>query len=220
MGPTLHWPGPGSAAEADAPPAAPVAGDVASEAEFRRAMGSFPTGVTVVTSVGSDGAPVGTTASAVSSLSLDPPLLLVCFDRQSQTLHALRSHGGFVVNVLAEPQQHLSANFARRGSDAAWDQIAHQPGVAGSPRLHGTLATLDCTVERCLPGGDHEIIIGRVRAALTADHDAPPLVYWRGAYVAIDGGPAADRTDSRDADVQAHQRPRRPAPSPAKAATA
>src|SRR5579862_5614416 len=82
---------------------------------FRETMSHFATGVTVVTSVGPDGEPVGTTASAVSSLSLDPPLVLVCFDRASLTLAAVRGHGAFVVNVLAAPQRHLSANFARRG---------------------------------------------------------------------------------------------------------
>src|SRR3984957_9944612 len=90
-------------------------------AELRLAMGHFATGVTVVTSVAADGQPVGTTANAVSSLSLDPPLLLVCFDRSSQTLEAVRAHGAFAVNVLAAPQQNLSANFARRGLAAVWD---------------------------------------------------------------------------------------------------
>src|SRR5246127_4693612 len=78
-------------------------------AELREAMGLFATGVTVITSVDADGQPVGTTANAVSSLSLDPPLLLVCFDRSSRTLAAIQAHGAFVVNVLAAPQQELSA---------------------------------------------------------------------------------------------------------------
>src|SRR5580700_2857473 len=153
--------------------------------EFRQAMGHFATGVTVVTSIGDDGEPVGTTASAVTSLSLDPPLVLVCFDHASLTLRAIRSHGAFVVNVLAAPQQHLSANFARRGLAAAWDGVRHRPGPTGSPRLHGVLATLECTVEHRLPGGDHEIVVGRVRAVETAGGDAAPLLYWRGAYVSL-----------------------------------
>jgi flavin reductase (DIM6/NTAB) family NADH-FMN oxidoreductase RutF len=157
-----------------------------SAAEFRHAMGHFATGVTVVTSVGADGAPVGTTASAVSSLSLDPPLVLVCFDRSSQTLRAIRGHGAFVVNVLAEPQRELSARFARRGFAAAWDGVRHRRGLTGSPRINGVLAVLDCTVEYRLPGGDHEIIVGRVREAETGDR-AAPLVYWRGRYASLDG---------------------------------
>src|ERR1700751_5443533 len=103
-----------------------------SAAEFREAMGHFATGVTVVTSVDADGEPVGTTANAVTSLSLDPPLVLVCFDRVSLTLSAVRSHGAFVVNILAARQRQLSANFARPGLAAAWDGVRHRPGVTGS----------------------------------------------------------------------------------------
>jgi flavin reductase (DIM6/NTAB) family NADH-FMN oxidoreductase RutF len=157
--------------------------------EFRNAMGLFATGVTVITSIGPGGAPVGTTASAVSSLSLDPPLVLACFDRASLTLEAIRGHGAFVVNVLAEPQRHLSANFARRGLAAAWDGVRHRPGRTGSPRLEGVLAALECTVEYGLPGGDHEIIVGRVQAVETSGTGAP-LLYWRGAYGSLGAAPA------------------------------
>jgi 3-hydroxy-9,10-secoandrosta-1,3,5(10)-triene-9,17-dione monooxygenase reductase component len=154
-------------------------------AEFRHAMGHFATGVTVVTSIGDDGEPVGTTASAVTSLSLDPPLVLVCFDRTSLTLRAIRSHGAFVVNVLAAPQEHLSANFARRGLAAAWDGIRHRPGPTGSPRLHDVLAALECTVENRMPGGDHEIVVGRVRDVEISAGNATPLLYWRGSYLPL-----------------------------------
>jgi len=155
-------------------------------ADFRHAMGHFATGVTVVTSIDETGQPVGTTANAVSSLSLDPPLVLVCFDRSSQTLRAVRGHGAFAVNVLAAPQRHLSANFARRGLAAVWDEVAHRPGPTGSPRLDGVLAALECTVEHYLPGGDHEIVVGRVREVETSDGDAAPLVFWRGSYAALE----------------------------------
>jgi flavin reductase (DIM6/NTAB) family NADH-FMN oxidoreductase RutF len=156
-----------------------------SAAEFRQAMGHFVTGVTVVTSIGDDGEPVGTTASAVTSLSLDPPLVLVCLERASLTLRAIRTHGGFVVNVLAAPQRHLSANFARRGLAAVWDGVRHRPGRTGSPRLHGVLAVLECTVENRMPGGDHEIVIGRVRDVEISADGGAPLVYWRGGYSSL-----------------------------------
>jgi flavin reductase (DIM6/NTAB) family NADH-FMN oxidoreductase RutF len=158
-----------------------------SAAVFRYAMGHFATGVTVVTSIGDDGEPVGTTASAVTSLSLDPPLVLVCFDRESLTLQAIRAHGAFVVNVLAAPQQHLSANFARRGLAAAWDGVRHRPGPTGSPRLDGVLAALECTVENRLPGGDHEIVVGRVQDVEISNDKARPLLYWRGSYLPLSG---------------------------------
>jgi flavin reductase (DIM6/NTAB) family NADH-FMN oxidoreductase RutF len=164
-----------------------------SSTEFRKAMGHFATGVTVVTSVDAAGEPVGTTASAVSSLSLNPPLVLVCFDRASVTLEAIRGHGAFVVNVLAAPQRHLSANFARRGFAAAWDGVRHRPGSTGSPRLHDVLASLECTVESRLPGGDHEIVVGRVREVEVAQSDAAPLLYWRGSYAALDSGDSPER---------------------------
>ena len=156
-----------------------------SATDLRNAMGHFATGVTVVTSVDAAGEPTGTTANAVSSLSLDPPLLLVCFDRSSLTLEAVRQHGAFAINVLAAPQQHLSRNFARRGLAAVWDEVAHRPGPHGCPRLEGVLAGLECTVEHYLPGGDHEIVVGRVRHVETSEDDAAPLVFWRGAYTSL-----------------------------------
>jgi flavin reductase (DIM6/NTAB) family NADH-FMN oxidoreductase RutF len=161
------------------------AGREVSGAEFRDAMGHFATGVTVVTSVDADGQPVGTTANAVTSLSLDPPLVIVCFDLGSMTLQAIRGHGAFVVNVLAAPQQHLSRNFARRGLAAAWDGVQHRRGPTGSPRLEDVLAVLECTVEHALPGGDHEIIVGRVRHVETSASPNGPLVFFRGTYASL-----------------------------------
>jgi flavin reductase (DIM6/NTAB) family NADH-FMN oxidoreductase RutF len=160
-----------------------------SAAEFRHAIGHFATGVTVVTSIGRGGEPVGTTANAVSSLSLDPPLILVCFDRASTTLEAIAAHGAFAVNVLGARQQHLSANFARRGLAAAWDEVRHRRGRTGSPRIDGVIATLECTVEHRLEGGDHEIVVGRVREVETTADDASPLIYWRGRYLLPDSVP-------------------------------
>jgi len=156
-----------------------------SAAEFRHAMGHFATGVTIVTSLGADGSPVGTTASAVTSLSHDPPLVLVCFDLGSLTLRAIRGHGSFAVNVLGAAQRQLSANFARRGLAAAWDGVRHRHGPTGSPRLEDVLAVMECTVERFLPGGDHEIVVGRVRHAETGANPAVPLVYFRGGYTSL-----------------------------------
>jgi flavin reductase (DIM6/NTAB) family NADH-FMN oxidoreductase RutF len=155
-------------------------------ADFRHVMGHFATGVTVVTCAGRFREPLGTTASAVTSLSLDPPLLLVCLDRASVTLAAIRARGAFAVNVLAAPQQHLSANFARRGRAAAWDGVPHRPGVTGSPLLHGVLAALECTVDDQVAGGDHEIIIGRVQDAAAGPADAAPLLFWRGRYARME----------------------------------
>jgi 3-hydroxy-9,10-secoandrosta-1,3,5(10)-triene-9,17-dione monooxygenase reductase component len=160
-----------------------------SPAALREAMGHFATGVTVITSAGPDGEPVGTTANAVTSLSLEPPLVLVCFDLKSATLDAVRGHGAFAVNVLGHRQRHLSANFARRGLAAAWDEVRHHRGPTGSPRLAGVIAVIECTVEHSLPGGDHEIIIGRVQHVETNADGAAPLLFWRGKYTSIEGQP-------------------------------
>jgi flavin reductase (DIM6/NTAB) family NADH-FMN oxidoreductase RutF len=164
--------------------------------DFRKAMAHFATGVTVVTSLGPAGEPVGTTATAVSSLSLDPPLVLVCFDLESRTLAAIRSYRAFAVNMLAAPQRQLSANFARRGPAAAWDSVRHSPGCTGSPLLHDVLAVVECTVERELPGGDHEIVVGRVRDVDMAADGAAPLLYWRGGYIPL--GTASSTTEFRN----------------------
>jgi flavin reductase (DIM6/NTAB) family NADH-FMN oxidoreductase RutF len=153
--------------------------------ELRLAMGRFATGVTVVTSRDRAGAPVGTTANAVTSLSLEPPLLLVCLDRRSLTLAALREHGAFAVNVLAEPQRELSAAFARRGSAGAWAGVRHHACSTDCPALSDALATLDCRVERIHPGGDHEIVIGRVVDIQISESADAPLVFHAGTYAAL-----------------------------------
>ncbi len=159
-------------------------------AVLRDAMGHFATGVTVITSVDADGGPVGTTANAVTSLSLDPPLVLACFDLKSSTLEAIRGHGAFAVNVLGHRQHHLSANFARRGLAAVWDGVRHHRGPTGSPRLADVIAVIECTVEQRFPGGDHEIVVGRVRHVETNGDGATPLLFWRGKYASIESGAA------------------------------
>jgi flavin reductase (DIM6/NTAB) family NADH-FMN oxidoreductase RutF len=154
-------------------------------ADLRHAMGRLPTGVTVVTSVSGTGEPVGTTANAVTSVSLDPPLLLVCFGDASLTLAAIRTHGAFAVNVLGERHSALSAAFARRGAPDAWRAIDHDPGHAGVPRLREALASLECTVEQLLPGGDHVIVLGRVLAVGVGADDQAPLLFYRGGYASL-----------------------------------
>jgi flavin reductase (DIM6/NTAB) family NADH-FMN oxidoreductase RutF len=155
--------------------------------QLRHALGHFTTGVTVVTTVGLGGEPVGTTASAVSALSLDPPLVLVCLARTSETLAELSTHRRFAVNVLAEDQQRLSDNFARSGEQAVWGEVEHRTGPGGAPRLEGALAVLDCDLEQCVPGGDHEIVVGRIRELELGEDGRRPLIHFRGAYGALAG---------------------------------
>jgi flavin reductase (DIM6/NTAB) family NADH-FMN oxidoreductase RutF len=153
--------------------------------ELRHALGHFATGVTVVTTLAGDGEPVGTTASAVSALSLDPPLVLVCLNRSSETLAALGTHDRFAVNVLAENQSHLSDNFARRGAGADWNAVEHRRRSGRPPRLAGALAVLDCELEERVAGGDHEIIVGRITELEVGDAGLRPLLHFRGAYQSL-----------------------------------
>lgn len=146
---------------------------------FRRSISRFATGVTVVTSRDGDGGPVGMTASAVSSLSLDPVQLLVCISNGLPTLANIRSAGRFAVNVLSADQADLAMRFA----DPTADRFTSTPLREGwdSPALVEAIAVFDCTVAAMLPGGDHTIVIGDVHAC---DHDpgGTPLVYWASGF--------------------------------------
>jgi 3-hydroxy-9,10-secoandrosta-1,3,5(10)-triene-9,17-dione monooxygenase reductase component len=151
-------------------------------AHFRAVMGHFATGVTVVTASGPDG-PVGMTANAVCSLSLEPLLLLVCFDRSARTLAVVRETERFGVNVLADGQQDLARLFASKAPETEkFAEVAHsvQDGI---PVIDGALAWVGCRLERLVPGGDHTIGIGAVQTAEVAgERVAEPLLWYRGAY--------------------------------------
>ena len=145
---------------------------------FRAVMGHFATGVAVVT-VDAPGGPQGMTANAVASLSLDPVLVLVCFDNGARTLPEVRRAGRFGVNVLAAGQEHLARRFASK-DDAKFAEVAHSVHD-GIPVLDGALAWVGCELERFVAGGDHTIGIGAVEAA-EAGARTEPLVWFRGAY--------------------------------------
>jgi flavin reductase (DIM6/NTAB) family NADH-FMN oxidoreductase RutF len=146
---------------------------------FRAVMGNFATGVTVVTATGPAG-PVGMTANAVASLSLDPLLLLVAFDNTARTLGVVRDTGRFAVNVLAAGQEDLARLFASKTpEDAKFAGVAHAVHD-GLPVLDGTLAWVGCRLERLVDGGDHAIGIGAVESAEAGE--GSPLLWFRGAY--------------------------------------
>lgn len=153
--------------------------------DLRRAMGRFATGVTVITARDGDGQPAGTTVSAVTSLSLDPPLVLVCLDRKSRTLAAIHEHGAFAINVLGDHHEEVSNAFARSANHGAWASVSHRDGATGSPLLDDAHVALDCRVERIADGGDHEIVIGRVAELHHPDEAGAPLLYYGGRYVQI-----------------------------------
>jgi flavin reductase (DIM6/NTAB) family NADH-FMN oxidoreductase RutF len=146
---------------------------------FRDTAGAFPTGVTIVTATGPDG-PAGLTTNAFASLSLDPMLVLVCFDVGSRTLPVVREAGRFAVNILRAGQEELATLFASKR--VAADKFA---GVThteehGVPVLDDALAWIVCEAAEFTPGGDHTIGIGRVVGLELREGD--PLLFWRGAY--------------------------------------
>jgi 3-hydroxy-9,10-secoandrosta-1,3,5(10)-triene-9,17-dione monooxygenase reductase component len=166
-------------------------------------MGHFATGVAVVTALGASGEPVGTTVNAVTSVSLEPPLVLVCLDRASLTLQAVRAHQAFAINVLAEEQTELSVGFAQSGDRVPWRLARHRCGETGSPRLVDALATLECAVEHHLPGGDHEIVVGRVLDVEQTEDERGPLLFYRGAYASVSEAGAQAGARARAAREQA-----------------
>ena len=152
---------------------------------FRQAAGRFASGVTVVTTRVSEGA-YGVTVSSFASLSLNPLLVTVSIKRSSPLLDYVRSAGSFAISVLARDQQQVASYFATRGRAPEPDGFVAVPTTArqtGAPIIDGCLSWFDCTVEDVLPGGDHEILVGRVATA--GGRAGEPLVYWSGGYRAL-----------------------------------
>ena len=147
---------------------------------LRDAFGCFMTGVTVVTTTTADGQPLGFTANSFSSVSLDPPLLLVSIARTSRNFGHFAHAPGFAVNVLAESQKEVSGTFARPVEDR-FATVDWTPGPAGSPVIKGGSAWFDCTLSQLVEAGDHAILIGEIKGFAASQE--PGLGYYRGAYV-------------------------------------
>ncbi len=147
---------------------------------FVRVMGSFASGVTIITVIGKDGQPHGLTASALSSLSLEPRMLLICINERSSTLEQIKEAGSFAVNILAAEQQEVAQQFATRKEDR-FGGVRWRPGMeTGSPILDGSLAYAECRLRDTCKGGDHVIVMGEVVAGDA--HEAEPLLYFRQRY--------------------------------------
>lgn len=155
-------------------------------ATFRAVMASVAAPVSVVTVMAGQ-RPHGSTVSAFTSLSLDPPMVLVSLDRKSDLLSHIRASGRFGVNVLAAGQAALARAFARKGDDK-FEGVSWAP-EAGVPRLPGCAGWLACTVGQLVPGGDHEMVLGRVIAAEHADF--PPLTYHQRSFGTHQAHPVA-----------------------------
>lgn len=145
---------------------------------FRNTLGHFATGITIITATGEENQFVGLTANAFSSLSLDPPLILVCIDKGSSTVPVFTKGRPFVVNILQEGQEAECWKFAKKGEDK-FSQTAYQLSDAGVPVLDSNLATIHCTVHELLEGGDHYILTGLVHD-VSYDEAKQPLLFFRG----------------------------------------
>lgn len=146
---------------------------------FRHVMGSFATGVTVITALGADGEVIGLTANAFSALSMDPPLVLVCLDYGSGSYRQIQRHGAFAVNILNDRQADVALDFARRGADKG-AASKYRISDRSLPILEESLAWIECVLDREYEGGDHAILIGRVLALHAIDEGSHPLLYYRG----------------------------------------
>jgi flavin reductase (DIM6/NTAB) family NADH-FMN oxidoreductase RutF len=152
--------------------------------EFRRALSQFASGVTVVTARGEDNELRGLTVSAFSSLSLEPPMVLICIDKRASIHNHLKEGSRFGVNILAEDQEAISRRFATKEADR-FNGLDWTEGVTGAPRIEGALAFIECRIAHAYPGGDHTIFVGEVEA--TAVTQGNPLAYFRSNYARIGG---------------------------------
>lgn len=148
------------------------------EDEFRNVLGRFPSGVTVVTT-SANGKDYGITVSAFSSVSLVPPLVLICIERTASAHEPLTTAGGFVVNILAADQEQLARRFSIVDIDR-FEGVGYSRAQSGIPILDDVVAVIECTRTTLYDGGDHTIIVGRVEA--TRAHSNKPLLYYRGGY--------------------------------------
>ena len=150
-----------------------------SEFEFRSALSRFASGVSVVTTKDSGGNLHGITVSAFCSVSLTPPLVLICIEKVTASHSAFKESNAFVVNVLSESQMHLSERFAAPSEDKFGD-VEFRAGIENIPVLNDTLASLECRLKHTFEGGDHSIFIGEVENVIVSDGE--PLLYFQGNY--------------------------------------
>ncbi len=150
--------------------------------ELRTAFGSFMTGVTIVTTIGVDGTPRGFTANSFTSVSLEPPLLLICIGKSAASMDVFKAAKGFAVNILSEQQKDVSVLFASKRPDK-FDAATWRAGPFGNPLIDGAAAWFDCARYQVIDAGDHIILMGHVEAFSYTD--ANPLGYARGGYITL-----------------------------------
>jgi flavin reductase (DIM6/NTAB) family NADH-FMN oxidoreductase RutF len=150
--------------------------------EFRDALGLFPTGIAIVTTVDAEGEPAGITVNSFTSVSLDPPLILVSVARTSRNFDLFNVVNHFAVNLLREEQRAISSAFASPTADR-FGSVRHRPGHGNAPLIEAHLVAFECETYARYDGGDHVLLLGKV-LNLSADLNLPPkpLLYFRGQY--------------------------------------
>lgn len=151
--------------------------------ELRRCLGTFVTGVTVMTALDADGQPDGITANSFSSLSLDPPLIAWSLRLQSRSFQTFKNAQRFAVNILAQDQVSVSNRFATSGVKN-FAEVPHTLGLGGVPLINGCASYLECSLEATYPGGDHELFVARVERIQM--NDKKPLAYGNGGYLGVE----------------------------------
>lgn len=151
---------------------------------YKQVMGSFPSGVTVITTFNDEGEVVGLTASAFSALSLDPALVLFCPNYSSDSYPQLIKRQQFAIHLLGAEQQALAYAFASKGKDKGAG-LAWQRSELGNPLLEGATAIIECELWREYEGGDHAILVGQVRNLIVPEQDVVPMLYCRGKMSAL-----------------------------------
>ena len=151
-------------------------------ARFREVLGHYPTGVTVVTGLAPGGQPVGLAIGSFTSVSLDPPLVSFCPDASSSSWPSIKDAGAFCVNVLADDQQDVCGTFAGKSDDKFADVKWTPSELTGAPRIHGSVAWIDCEIVAEHEAGDHWIVVGRVIDLDVDRPDVGPLLFFKGGY--------------------------------------
>lgn len=149
---------------------------------FRAVLGRFASGVTIITTLDAEGRDQGMTVSAFSSLSLDPPLVLVSVGHNASLWPTLQRADRFAINILSAEQEALSRRFSSKDDDR-FEGVGFTRGGTGVALLDDTLAAVECTVTARLPQGDHSILVGRVEYGIA--RDLQPLLYYRGGYASL-----------------------------------
>ncbi|WP_295850479.1 flavin reductase family protein [Tardiphaga sp.] len=166
--------------------------------EFRNALGLFPTGVAIISTVSAHGERIGATVSSFNSVSLDPPLILFSIARNARAFDIWAEAPHYAVSVLSESQSETSNRFARASPDK-WDGVPHVQGALGVPMIQGASACFECESFARHDGGDHLILVGRVTSYSVADATTPrPLLFYRGRYRQIEADVVIDTPQGVD----------------------